>query len=57
MMRPSVAWPTGTVIGRARGFDRQAALQAFGGAHGDRAHDAVAELLLHFEREIDVLRA
>ena len=41
----------------AGGFDREAALQALGGAHRDRAHDAVAELLLHFEREIDVLRA
>ncbi len=41
---------------RAAGrLDLQAALQAFGHAHRDRAHDAVAELLLHFERQLDVL--
>src|SRR5690606_23402949 len=28
---------------------RQAALEAFGGAQRDRTHDAVAELLLHFQ--------
>ena len=39
----------------AGGLDLQAALQAFGHAHGDRAHDAVAELLLHFQRQVDVL--
>src|SRR6185437_10124210 len=27
-----------------------------GGSHGDRAHDAVAELLLHFERQVEVLQ-
>ncbi len=31
--------------------DRQAALDAVGGAHGDAAHHAVTELLLHLERE------
>ena len=36
---------------------RRPRLQAFGGAHGDRAHDAVAELLLHFEREVRRPRA
>ena len=54
-MRPSVALPTGTLIGLPVAFHREAALQAFRGAHGDGAHDAVAELLLHFEREIHVL--
>ncbi len=39
---------------RAGGVHRQAALQAFGGTHGDGAHHAVAELLLHFERQVDV---
>ena len=51
MMRPSVALPTGTVIAVAGVVGDQAALQAVGGAHRDRAHDAVAELLLHFERD------
>ena len=32
----------------------EAALQSFARTHGDGAHDAVAELLLHFEREVDV---
>ena len=52
MMRPSVALPTGTEIGSPVARDRQAAPQAVGGAQRDRAHDAVAELLLHFEREV-----
>src|SRR6185437_9544155 len=30
--------------------------QALGGPHRDRAHDAVAELLLHFERQVGVLQ-
>ena len=33
----------------------EAAAQALGGAHGDRAHDAVAELLLHLEGQIHVI--
>jgi hypothetical protein len=33
----------------ARGIDCHAAAQAVGGTHGDGAHHAVAELLLHFE--------
>jgi hypothetical protein len=37
---------------RAGGRRPQAALQAFGHAHRDAAHDAVAELLLHLEREV-----
>ena len=52
MMRPSVPSPTGTEIGAPVASHGQAALQAFGGAHGDGAHHAVAELLLHFERQI-----
>ena len=35
--------------------DGEPALQALRGAHGDGAHHPVPELLLHFEREIDVL--
>ena len=55
MMRPSVGGAHGHADRAAGGFHGEAALETFGGAHGDRAHDAVAELLLHFEREIDVL--
>jgi len=40
---------------RTGGLHRQAALQAFRGAHGDGAHHPVAELLLHLERQIDFL--
>ena len=36
--------------------DAQAAAQAFRGAHRDRAHDTVAELLLHLERQVAVLQ-
>jgi hypothetical protein len=39
---------------RAGGLDGEAALEAFGSAHRDGAHDAVAELLLHFEGEVSV---
>ena len=55
MMRPSVSVPTGTMIGspvlttcmpRRRPSER---------AERDRAHDAVAELLLHFERQPDLV--
>ena len=56
MMRPRVALPTGTEIGAPVACHRQPALQTFRGAHGDGANDAVAELLLHFEREIHVLQ-
>jgi hypothetical protein len=31
---------------------RQAAGQALGGTHGNGAHDAVAELLLYFQRQV-----
>ena len=37
---------------RAGRLHGEAALQAFGCAHRDGAHDAVAELLLHLEREV-----
>jgi hypothetical protein len=57
MMRPSVSLPTGTEIGAPAGVaDVEAATHAFGGTHRDRAHDAVAELLLHFERQVLALR-
>ncbi len=39
---------------RAGGLHGEPALQALGGAHRDRAHDAVAELLLHLERQVVV---
>ena len=52
MMRPSVLGPTGHRNRLAGVGDADAAVQAFGGAHGDRAHDAVAELLLHLEGQI-----
>jgi hypothetical protein len=50
MMRPSVALPTGTVMG-AGVADHQAAAQAVGRAQRDGAHHAVAQLLLHFQRQ------
>ena len=46
MMRPSVAGPTGTEIPRAGVDHLHAALQTVRRAEADRAHDAVAELLL-----------
>ena len=39
----------------ARARDGEAAAQALRGAHRDGAHDAVAELLLHFERQVDII--
>ena len=56
MMRPSVALPTGTLIGLPVASTASPRLQTFRGAHGDRAHHAVAQLLLHFEREVHVLQ-
>ena len=50
-MRPSVAVPTGTVIGRAGVDDLGAARQAVGRVHGDRADAVVAEVLLHLADE------
>ena len=37
---------------RAGVGDFEAALQTFGGGHGDGAHPVVAEMLLHFERQL-----
>jgi hypothetical protein len=51
MMRPSVALPTGTGDRLPGALHLHAAAQAVGRAHGDAAHDAVAELLLDLERE------
>jgi hypothetical protein len=51
MMRPSVALPPGTGDRGAGVGDHQAAAQAVGRAERDGAHDAVAQLLLHLERE------
>ena len=39
----------------AGAFDGEAAAQAFGGAHCDGAHHAVAELLLHLEGQVDII--
>ena len=55
MMRPSVPAPTGTHDALAGARDGEAAAQSFRGAHGDRAHDAVAELLLHLESQVHVI--
>ena len=42
---------------RAAGVDDfVAALEAFGGGHGDGAHPVVAEVLLHFERQLGLGR-
>ena len=51
--RPMTASPTGMEIGRAGIGDFVAALESLGGAHGDGAHPVVAEMLLHFERQLD----
>ena len=55
MMRPSVPAPTGTDDALAGALDRESAAQAFRRAHGDGAHDAVAELLLHLEGQVHVI--
>ena len=49
--RPSTAGTDGHLDAVAGAADLHAAPQAVGGAHRDRAHDAVAELLLDFERQ------
>ena len=51
MMRPSVALPTGTVIGAPVLPTIEAAAQAVGRTQRDGAHHAVAQLLLHFQRQ------
>jgi cell division GTPase FtsZ len=48
------ASPTGMEIGRAGVGDFVAALEALGGGHGDGADPVVAQVLLHFERQLDV---
>ena len=50
-MRPSVASPTGTVIGAAGVDDLGAAGEAVGRVHRDRAHAVVAEVLLDLADE------
>ena len=55
MMRPSVPVPTGTEIGLPVASTARPRFRPSDAPMRDRAHDAVAELLLHFEREIDVL--
>ena len=39
-------------IGPPESHDFVAALETLGGAHGDGAHPVVAEMLLHFERQL-----
>ena len=56
MMRPSVSVPTGTMIGAFVFTTMHAAAQAVGAAERDRAHDAVAQLLLHLERQPDLVQ-
>ena len=51
MMRPSVAVADRHLDAFAGVLGDQVALQAVGRAERDAAHDAVAELLLHFERD------
>ena len=53
-MRPSVAGPTGTVIGRAGVGHRLAAGQALGGVHGDGAHGVLTQVLGDFEHQAGV---
>ena len=49
--RPSVTFPTGTEIGSPVSSDVDAARQAVGRVHGDRAHPVVAEVLLDLRDE------
>ena len=51
--RPSVASPTGTVIGSPVSIDVDAAGEAVGRVHRDRAHAVVAEMLLHLRDQVD----
>jgi hypothetical protein len=46
---PHHPFPDGHGNGRAGVDDFVAALEAFGGGHGDRPHPVVTEVLLHFE--------
>ncbi len=51
-MRPSVASPTGTVIGPPVSITSAAALEAVRRVHRHRAHPVVAEVLLHLADEL-----
>ena len=55
MIRPSVAGPTGTVIGRAGVDHLLAADQALGGVHGDGAHGVLAQVLGDFQHQAERL--
>ena len=55
MMRPRVPAPTGTEIALAGARHVEPAAQAFGRAHRDGAHDAVAQLLLHLEGQVHII--
>ena len=50
---PHDAFTDGHGNGRAGVDDFEAALETFGAGHGDGAHPVVAEVLLHFERQLD----
>ena len=56
-MRPSVAGPTGTLIGAPGPCHIHAAAQAVGGVHGHAAHPVVAQVLLHFQDQTGRHRA
>ena len=56
-MRPSVASPTGTVIGAPVSITSQAARETVGRVHRDRAHAVVAEVLLDLADEHVLLGA
>ena len=53
--RPITPSPTGIEIGPPVSVTATAALEALGAGHGDGAHPVVAEVLLHFERQLDRL--
>ena len=57
MMRPSTFVPTGTEIALPVFATLKPRRKPFRGAHRDRAHDTVAELLLHLERQVAVVAA
>ena len=50
-MRPSVASPTGTVIGAPVSITSSAPREPVGGVHRHRAHAVVAEVLLDLAHE------
>ena len=53
--RPITPSPTGIEIGPPLSVTVEAALEPFRAGHRDGAHPAVAEMLLHFERQRDRL--